>query len=526
MNLAQMREAVGRLPEDSAERREAEELLAQVVARLEANPLEQFHACPEYCGLPGCAEPNERNPKGGRPWQFEFMSAPEFIVASNAGNRTGKTTALVVWAIIQHAPEQLVPKRLRAFKRARSKVVQGRYICPSEEWFEDNALPVFKRWTPVQMLREGKWEKAYRKHPGNVIHFADGGKLSVPTYKQDADALSGWEGDYVEWDEPPPEGHWKEMAIRVLDRGGCHRFGMTPVNMKGGGIGWVKRRIFDRARPTHPDHKPGHIRVVQASIWDNPQYSTRDIEQILAEYPEEERQAREHGTFLHFGGMVYPDWHRHLVDPPDPDRIRGRDVVVGIDPGYKAAAFVWVAFDGENRGLVFAEAYVEKGTALDYVRAIRQTNERWGVKSPLYVLDPYHGHKHGNTDGQTVAGELVRQGIYTCNPVVLDKDAIVYGGCQQIWRRMRQRAFAVSKDCRRLTAEAEEYRIEDRPDGVFQVVKEFDDGMDAMRYAFTWRPWYVEQEPVREPSVWVPGEAPPQSWFTGVREAPPMGAMS
>jgi hypothetical protein len=57
---------------------------------------------------------------------------------------------------------------------------------------------------------------------------------------------------------------------------------------------------------------------------------------------------------------------------------------------------------------------------------------------------------------------------------------------------MKEGGFFVSEECRELTREAEKYRLEDRPDGVFQPVKEQDHGMDAMRYAFTRRPWYAQ----------------------------------
>jgi PhoH-like ATPase len=60
--------------------------------------------------------------------------------------------------------------------------------------------------------------------------------------------------------------------------------------------------------------------------------------------------------------------------------------------------------------------------------------------------------------------------------------------------------------------EAEEYRVEDREDGVFQVVKEFDDAMDAMRYAFTTRPWYPRPRTKQKVSTWEPHRAP--DWAT------------
>jgi hypothetical protein len=56
--------------------------------------------------------------------------------------------------------------------------------------------------------------------------------------------------------------------------------------------------------------------------------------------------------------------------------------------------------------------------------------------------------------------------------------------------------------------EAEEYRTMERPDGVFEVVKEFDDGMDAFRYAFTMRPWYPRNAATPKQVVWEAHKAP------------------
>jgi hypothetical protein len=446
------------------------------------------------------------------------MAAGEFIVATNAGNRFGKTTAMVVWSIIQHTPDELLPDRLKVFKRAKSKVVQGRYTVPSEEFLEENVLPVYKRWTPPSILRKAAWKDAYRKAPGNSITFEDGGKVAFPTYKQDPSMLAGWSGDYVLWDEPPPESHWREGGpIRVLDRGGCHRFGMTPVNMQGGGIGWIKRRIFDRAKPSHPDFSP-NIRHVQASIWDNPDYSAEEVEMILSEYPEDERQAREHGAFIHFGGMIYPggfESPKILRDPPTPDEVNRMEIVVGIDPGLKNAAFVWGAFDNDNRLLIFDEAIVKEGTPLDYVKAIRQVNSKWRLKEqPLYVIDP-SARNRSLINAESVEGELQRQGIYP-----IHGQNQVQAGVQQIRRRMAERGFFVSKLCTHLRAEAEEYRMEDRPDGEFKVVKELDHALDATRYLAMTRPWYPGPDEVALRQQYSQNHAPSWDWAMADRTIP------
>jgi hypothetical protein len=506
-----------RLERLTPEQRELfEQMQAELRAVIEENPLQGLHFCREACEVPSCQ---------ARPKQHEFMAARTRIAAAFAGNRFGKTCANVAWAIIQHAPDDLLPARLKPFKREREDnlgPVTGRYLCPSQKAIETIVLPEMKKWMPRSILRGGGWDKAYSSQR-QIIYFADGGRLEFYTYEQDPAVMVGASLDYVIYDEPPPQGHFNENLMRTVDRRGCHRFGLTGVNMKGGGIGWLKRDIYDR--PHDPD-----ITVVRGSIHDNPLLSADEIAFTLAQFPDEEREAREHGTLLHFGGMVYPKWRDYVVPAPPKSFVRGKDVVIGIDPGYRRAAFIWGLFDDRNRGLIFHEAYVEKGNVLDYVKAIRMGNSLWEVRDPQYVIDPYAGNQHGHVDANTVKDELGRQGIWCQNPKVMDKDAIVYGGVQQIWRRMKEGGFHVSEACRELTREAEEYRTEDRPDGIFQAVKERDHGIDAMRYLFTLRPWYPDFAALLKEEQYVPGTAPSAAWLAA-QDGPepdsgPMGHLS
>jgi hypothetical protein len=54
----------------------------------------------------------------------------------------------------------------------------------------------------------------------------------------------------------------------------------------------------------------------------------------------------------------------------------------------KNAAFVWGGFDNENRCVIFDEVLLHEKTPTDYAKAIRAVNHKWGIKQPLYVIDP------------------------------------------------------------------------------------------------------------------------------------------
>lgn len=479
-----------------------------IEALAQANPLLQFHACPEWCGSPSCPPPSPRNPKGGRPKQHDFMLDHGRIVLAAAGNRFGKTAGMAVWAIIQHTPDSMLPDRLKAFRRARPLHVQhlpvaGRYIAPSEKALASIILPELQRWLPPEILRGHRWDKAYSDKL-KVLHFHDGGRMEFFTSEQDPKVMVGAAVDYFIVDEPTTKGVWGENWVRLTTRRGCARLGLTPVNMTGGGIGWLYREIY----------KPGVLNqcyegteivphIIRAQMDDNPDLTDQDIAEALAVFDAAERQARRSGDFVAFGGLIYPGMRQYLTERPldphsaeDREMINEQSVVVGIDPSYRRAAVVWVTFDSANRGLIFQVKYVKETSVGKLFRAIEEGNLLWGLKQkPYYVMDPYAGGQHSMLAGSavTMRSELQQLGIYAHPPKVLKTEAIVYGGVLNIWRRMEEKSFAVA-DCPAVDPEfwleAEEYRLNPRDDGVFEVVKEFDDAMDAIRYAFTTRPWY------------------------------------
>lgn len=516
---------------DPAKRKEIEELLNAYSLALELNPLEGFwpHSLP----------------------QKQFLKAWTPIVAAFAGNRFGKTTALVVKCLVQHTPEEMLPSHLRQFKFAQSRPVMGRMLVPSEKAFIEYTEPALKRWCPKALYLGGSWDKAWSKQHW-ILRFDDGGQLSIYTYNADPTTMVGSALDYVAYDEPPPEGHRRECLARLMDRDGRELYALTPVNMTGGGIGWLYRTIWKRR------NEPA-VTVVKASTHDNPMLSPAAVERVLSEYPEEERQAREYGDFLHFGGMVYVGgFEQCLVPPLTKGQLEGRDVVVGMDPGLKRAAFTWHAFDRDNRCVVFDECVVEEGTPADYVVSIALRNAKWGIMDrglrdsalqvlrsqlqageiqadafhertqtlrearsdhprPLYVIDP-SARNRSLTNAESVEGALERFGL-----VCVHGQNNVEAGVQQIRARKQRGMFFVCENCTSLREEAEEYRMKDRPDGIFEVVKENDHLLDSDRYAVMTRPW--------DPPPYEPTDKPRsmfESWPPNLpREAvPPTGALT
>jgi hypothetical protein len=242
------------------------------------------------------------------------------------------------------------------------------------------------------------------------------------------------------------------------------------VNISGGGIGWIHNDIWlKREAP--------EITVVKGSIHDNPLLDKDTVERTLARFPEEERRAREFGDFVHIGGMVFPGgFEQYLVDPPSPKRFQTGTSVVGMDPGFEERG---VHLDGVRQGQPGGD--VRRGPVAgedpaDYVKAIRATNLKWGIKDPLYVIDP-SARNRATVNAENVEAVLQSLGIYPMHAM-----NAVEAGIQQMRLRLQKNMWRISRDCRGLRGEADLYRMKDRPDGHFEVVKENDHRLDSARY--------------------------------------------
>lgn len=530
MKLPVSREQLASWPAEA--RREAEALLVEIDAVLERNPLAGF-------------EPHSES-------QREFLAARTDIIAAFAGNRFGKSTALVVRALIECLPVEFVPEALLGFKRfGFDAPCSGWILCPSDDKIKDSLWPAFKRWTPREAVKGGDLSKAYNAND-RILSFERGDTITFKTYKQGDDTLGGAGLHWVAYDEPPPAGHRNECLMRLADSDGYEMFAMTPLKVN---TGWIRRDIFKR-------REAPEITVVTGSIHDNPTLDERKKNYILSQYSEHERGAREHGHFLALGGLVYPDFERTVVDEFSLRDLEGMDVVVVIDPGLRNAAILWLGFDRDGVCWVFDEVLLQRQTTIDYVLAILRVNARWGIgdgeegqvvevlrahdveglkaeeidevselvrgasvlggRDPEYWIDP--AARSGNqVNAETVQSSLAALGVYAA-----EAQNKVEAGIDQVRQRIAWGRLKVCRNCRGLRDEADDYAEEETEDGSFKIVKANDHRVDALRYGVMTRPFSAFEED-REASRnlgWEPDRAPAATALASRTLAPPLGSMS
>ena len=124
--------ALDGIPEEHRE--EVERLLRELDEKVEQNPLYRF--------------------RKDNPQQLAFLAADTRVRAAFAGNRFGKTTALIIKALIEVLPEEFVPEWMLPFKKwfpGKNTVypgTKGRILCPSFQVLETQLIPEIRRWCP------------------------------------------------------------------------------------------------------------------------------------------------------------------------------------------------------------------------------------------------------------------------------------------------------------------------------------------------------------------------------------------
>jgi phage terminase large subunit-like protein len=449
------------------------------------------------------------------PQQRAFLEARTAVVAAFAGNRFGKSTSLIVRALIECLPAEYLPERLRRYKRFDAPC-HGWLLCPTEDKIFDTFRGAIDKWCPKEALKGGSWGKAFNGSRME-LSFECGSTIAFKTYKQDASTLGGAALHWVGYDEPPPQLHREECMTRLIDYGGYEMFAMTPLKTN---TGWIRRDIYKQ-------REAPHITVIKGSMHDNPTLKQETKDLVLSMYSSDLwRQAREFGDFVDVGGLIYESFERAVLkSPPSREFVQGLDVVVGIDNGIRNAGFTWSGFDNDNVMVVFDELLIQDGTPSQYVEGIRRVNAKWGLtglREPMYVIDPASKQRN-QTNAETVQSMLYRLGIPTMNG---QND--VEAGIQQIRDRIHHQRYWVSPHCVGLRDEADDYAAEETDDGSFKVIKGNDHRLDSNRYAAMTRPWFpqVEDQVPQNMLGFQPDRAPDVSQWRPLQPSPPMGSWS
>jgi len=322
-----------------------------------------------------------------------FASDDYFILFLSAANGVGKT------ALASNIIANLCYGGNNPWFRGKlfedwQYLKKGRIITESD-LVEKNVVNELKNWLPKDRFATKKAGKHYESR-----WFTDTGwDWDIMTYDQDPMQFEGVTLGWAWFDEPPPDVLLKATISRMRKggviiitatpiSGSAHLYDMfaqgeveTTVQLREGDDPvTVKRRIFHLTADVESVCKEHGIRG---------HLEHKHIAQMVAEYPEDERQARVYGKFQHLIGLVYKQWNRdvHVIDPFPLDP-REYAVYHSLDPHPRNPdAGIWVAVDRKGRKFVVDEYYENPDTVKHLAMDIKKKNSQYRMEQP-FVIDP------------------------------------------------------------------------------------------------------------------------------------------
>lgn len=453
-----------------------------------------------------------------------------------AGGRSGKTYGCLADDVIQAIPREEIPPHLIECKKFDGPI--DIWVgAPKLSKHEDTILPLLRKLIPKSQLRDGNFDKSYSSQ-SRMLKLECGSTFGFKTYDQDIDAWASAAIHRIHWDEEPNNANGRRMRSearqRLVSTQGDELLGMTPVL----GIStWANDEIYERR------FEPGIV-VHGMSMSDNPWNDPKAVADFLAGLTPEERRAREHGEFVHFGGLFFEEFREeiHVVDPPEKlEQINRQDIVVSIDPGLVNTGVVWSAWDSDNAGLVFAEYFPQTNNVAEIAAEIKRRNFEWGMREPTYVIDPSYRNLQTNIHADAVQANYAREDIH-CQPGNNDRRA----GILEIKKRLgattkageAQPTLLICRThpdahpllgCPELIKQTQRYRRNPDAADEWQAVPQDQytrfDLVDAMRYGVMSRTWETP-EPRQGRSSYEYGLEPdfdPEEFLT---ESPPYGDLS
>ncbi len=280
------------------------------------------------------------------------------------------------------------------------------------EWFN---YPLFNHWKYIKKIRivsepssvvgtiiptlkavfpKGRYTTNKRGKNYESFWTTDTGwEIDIMTYDQDPKEFESISVGLVWLDEPPTYKIYTACISR-LRLGGIMMMTLTPLM----NAGWIYDKVI-----CNTGGEKGQRTYIQADVWSASKtkgvrgfLEDRDIERMIEEYPEDEKEARISGRFQHLTGLVYKQWNRniHCIDPFD---VADKDYIVinMLDPHPRTPdAVSWIAIDKYGQKFYIDELKF-KGSSSELAQRIKRIDSQYRVVShyadpSAFIEDQHH----------------------------------------------------------------------------------------------------------------------------------------
>lgn len=245
---------------------------------------------------------------------------------------------------------------------------------------KEKIVPELKKWFPSNRYKVSYDTKKEGKSYEAKWTTDTGFEFDLMSNEQDAKEFESVDCGWIWFDEPSKKDIYLASVARMR-RGGIIFWTMTPLAYSA----WIKDDIYDR--------EGENVSIVTADVWDNCSdvegtrgiLTRENIEKMISQYPEDEKEARINGKFGHLIGRVHKLFERRIhVIEPFPISYRDFTCYGALDTHPRVPdAYNVMAVDDKERKYIINELWIE---GIDTAEQIRQTEA--GLRIEERLIDP------------------------------------------------------------------------------------------------------------------------------------------
>lgn len=335
------------------------------------------------------------------------MGGKYFITLFSAANGIGKSTvgfnmlAHLIWPCGNKFFQHGYFKKWPFIKRMR--------IVSDPTNITKNIIPEMKRWFPKGKYKTHKDGKNYEAR-----WVTDNGwTIDIMSTEQDPKEFESVNLGLIWIDEPCPENIYKACVSR-LRMGGAMFITATPLT----GSAWMYDKIINKS---DEEDQEGLRTYIEADVWSackgHPTairgfLEEEHIKRMIAQYDDEDMQARVLGKFQHLTGLVFKKWRRpvHVMRPfkITPEHFT---VYEFLDPHPRTEDAVgWYAVDRYGRKYVIDELFIN-GTTEEIAIRIKEKRAAIGCPIARAMIDPWTFQEDQHT-GKSLATRFQEHGLH------------------------------------------------------------------------------------------------------------------
>jgi phage terminase large subunit-like protein len=332
-----------------------------------------------------------------------------FIVLFSAANGVGKTAAgaNVVAHILWGNDSENKYFDLPLFKNWPFPK-KGR-IASDPENIKTNLIPTLEEWFPLGRYKATKGSKQYKSQ----WKTDNGWSFDIMSYEQDAKEYESATLGWAWFDEPPPEAIFKATVSRMR-KGGIIFISETPLY-----AAWLYDHII--ANPDQELANKGQRIYIEADVEAaciehgiRGHLKHEHIERMIAEYSEDEKQARIYGKFQHLVGLRFKQFSRpiHIIRPFEIDP-RNWCVYHALDTHPRNPdAGTWIAVNDKGTKIVVDELWIKcQGGTEELARRIKDKNSNYRIIRKLLEPAAFNEDQHSEPKEETLASKLASYGL-------------------------------------------------------------------------------------------------------------------